>query len=85
MSDNADKEERKEYHPRSGQIAVKMKFITADQLKKALIEQVDDDLANRPHRFLGEILVENYWITLEQLDIILHELFRDDMRTQGKL
>ncbi len=85
MSDNADKEERKEYHPRSGQIAVKMKFITADQLKKALIEQVDDDLADRPHRFLGEILVENYWITLEQLDIILHELFRDDMRTQGKL
>ena len=85
MSDNADKEKKKEYHPRSGQIAVKMEFITSEQLKKALLEQIDDDLANRPHRFLGEILVENYWITLEQLDIILHELFRDDMRTQGKL
>jgi hypothetical protein len=85
MSENADKEEKKEYHPRSGQIAVKMKFITPEQLKEALIEQIDDDLAGRPHRFLGEILVKNNWITLEQLDIILHELFSDEMKARGKL
>ncbi len=75
----------KQYHPRSGQVAVEMDFINAEQLKNAVIEQIDDDLANRPHRFLGEILVDNCWITLEQLDIILHELFRVEMKTKGKL
>ncbi len=75
----------KQYHPRSGQVAVEMDFINVVQLKQALVEQVDDDLANRPHRFLGEILVDNCWISLEQLDIILHELFRAEMKTKGKL
>ncbi|MBI4682408.1 MAG: hypothetical protein HY757_04820 [Nitrospirae bacterium] len=74
-----------EYHPRSGQIAVELGFITVDQLKEALSEQIDDDVSHRPHRFLVEIFFANGWITREQIDIILDELFKDDMRSKGKL
>lgn len=71
--------------PRSGQVAVKLGFITPDQLKEALNEQVDDNLAGRDHRFLGEILCDRNWITLDQLDTLLHELFEEEMRAKGKL
>ncbi len=59
---------------RFGKIAVDMGFITAEQLKKAITEQVEDDLADKPHRYMGEILLENGWITKEQMDIVLKEL-----------
>lgn len=74
-----------EYRSRSGQIAVQLGFITVDQLKLAMNEQVDDDLTSRPHRFLLEILFDKGWITREQIDIILDEIFKDDMRLKGKL
>jgi hypothetical protein len=76
---------KKEYRPRSGQIAVELGFITAAQLKEAINEQLDDDLSHSSHRFLVEILLEKGWITREQVDIILDELFKDEMRSQGKL
>jgi hypothetical protein len=60
-------------------------FITLEQLKEAINEQIDDDLANRPHRFLGEILFAKEWITREQIDIILDELYKEEMRIKGKL
>jgi hypothetical protein len=85
MSDDFDKKPEKKYRPRSGQVAVKLGFITGEQLKEALNEQIDDDLANRPHRFLGEILLDRGWVTLEQIDIILDELFKEEMRIKGKL
>ncbi len=55
-------------------IAVDMEFVTAEQLKEAIIEQVEEDLADKPHRYTGEILLDNGWITKEQLDIVLKEL-----------
>ena len=76
---------KKEYRPRSGQIAVEMGFITPAQLKAAISEQLDDDLSHSSHRFLMEILLEKGWITREQVDIILDELFKDEMRNKGKL
>ena len=60
-------------------------FITLEQLKEAINEQIDDDLANRQHRFIGEILFAKEWITREQIDIILDELYKDEMRIKGKL
>lgn len=60
--------------PRFGAIAVELGYITSDQLKKALIEQVEDDLADRPHRLLGSILYENGWITFRQREEILDRL-----------
>lgn len=65
-----------EYCSRFGQIAVEMGFITIDQLKKALSEQVDDDVANRRHRLIGTILFEKDWITAQQIDVVLSELSR---------
>ncbi len=60
-----------EYSPQFGQIAVDMGFVTAMQLKEALVEQVEDDLSNKPHRFIGRILFEHGWITSEQINIVL--------------
>lgn len=76
---------QKEYYPRSGHVAVMLGFITMDQLKKAISQQIDDDLYNRPHRFLGEILLDNGWITHDELNIILDELYNEEMRAKGKL
>jgi len=76
---------KKEYRPRSGQIAVELGFITKAQLKEAINEQVDDDLNHSPHRFLVEILLDKGWVSREQVDIILDELYKDEMRSKGKL
>ncbi len=56
---------------RFGKIAVDMGFITGKQIKEALVEQVEDELADKPHRPIGKILLENGWITKEQTDIVL--------------
>lgn len=77
--------DEKKYQPRSGKIAVEMGFITKEQLKEAISEQIDDDIANRPHRFLVEILFNKGWIRLEQVDIVLDELFKEEMRSKGIL
>ncbi len=53
-----------------------MGFVTAKQLKEAVVEQVEDDIYNRSHRLIGEILLKNGWITDEQIDIVLNELFK---------
>ncbi len=66
----------KEHSPRCGEIAVGMGFITEEQLKEALVEQIDDKLDNHPHRFIGYILFENGCITNEQFDSILDALHK---------
>ncbi len=53
-----------------------MGFVTAEQLNEALAEQVHEDLSNKPHRSVGKILLENGWITDEQIDIALNGLFK---------
>ncbi len=61
---------------RFGKVAVDMEFITAEQLTEAITEQVEDDLADKPHRPIGEILLESGLITIEQIDIVLTELVK---------
>jgi len=56
-------------------IAVKKGFITSKQAKMALTEQLEDDLSNKDHRLVGTILLERGWITAQQIDIVLNELF----------
>jgi hypothetical protein len=60
---------------RFASIAVERGFITAEQAKAALAQQMDEDLANRPHRVLGAILMDKGWITPERIDVVLNELF----------
>jgi hypothetical protein len=58
-------------------------YITSDQLKKALIEQVEDDLADRPHRVLGSILYVNGWITFRQREEVLDRLLENSPTNAG--
>lgn len=64
-----------EYCRRFGQVAVERGFLTPERLKEALAEQVDDDLANRRHRLLGDILFEKNWMTASQIEAVLDETF----------
>lgn len=62
-----------EYCIRFGQVAVERGFITLGQLKEALAEQVDDDLANKRHRLLGDILLQKNYMTASQVEAVLNE------------
>lgn len=64
------------YCPRFGQIAVEMGFITKEQIKEGLAEQVNDDYAHKPHKLLSEILFGKGWITNKQILKVLSELSR---------
>ena len=64
------------YCKRFGQIAVERGYVTADQLKEALAEQVDDDVSGRPHRLLGTIFLEKDWMTAQQVELTMNEMFR---------
>ena len=76
MSNDIDKEISGKYCNRFGVIAVGKGFVTADQLKEALTDQADDNLSNRPHRLIGRIFFDRGWMTDEQIDIVLNELFK---------
>jgi hypothetical protein len=62
--------------PRFATIAVEKGFITAEQATAALAEQLGDDLAHKKHRLIGQILFEKAWITPNQIDMVLNEVFR---------
>ena len=59
---------------RFGSIAVYRKYVTLEQVQRALAEQMEDNVMRRAHRRLGKILVENKWITEEQMKSILDEM-----------
>ncbi len=56
-------------------IAVKKGFVTLEQAKAALGEQMDDDFAGKHHRLVGTILLEKDWMTPQQIELVLSELF----------
>lgn len=70
-SDNDMTGER--YH-RFGAIAVRKGFITLDDLKTAVLLQVEEDVHGRKHRLLGTILYDQGAISEEQIDAVLAEL-----------
>ena len=72
------KEISTEYNPRFGQISVKNGYVTPEQVKQALSEQLDDDLAGRPHRLLGQIMLEKSWMNAKQIKNVLTEMLRGD-------
>ncbi len=75
MEVNIYKNLSNQHSHRFGEIAVDMGFVTEEQLKEAMVEQVEDNLSNHQHRFIGYILFENGWITNEQFDSVLNILF----------
>jgi hypothetical protein len=57
-------------------IAVSKGFITAQQAEAALSVQSSEDRSNKRHRLVGNILFEKGWITPQQIDLVLNELFQ---------
>ncbi len=64
-----------QYCPQFGRIAVDLGFITEEQLKEATAQQVEEGLIYNRQRLIGNILSEHGWITDEQIDIVVFELF----------
>ncbi len=56
---------------RFGKIAVDMEYVTVKQLKEAIVEQVEEDLTDKPHRLIGRILFEHGWITRDQINFVV--------------
>ena len=59
---------------RFGSIAVYRRYVTLEQVQLALAKQMEDNIHGRGHRLLGDILLENNWITEEQVESILSEM-----------
>ena len=64
----------KKYCRRFGQIAADMGFVTAEQVKEALTEQLNDNISNKRHRLIGEIMFMKGWMNKKQIDAVLKEL-----------
>ncbi len=63
-----------EFSSKFGKAAVNMGFVAEKQLNEAYVEQIEDDFCNKPHRFIGDILLENRLITHKEIYIVLNEL-----------
>lgn len=59
---------------RFGAVAVRKGFVTIDEMKAAIMEQIDDNVSGREHRLLGGILFSRGLITERQIETVLLEL-----------
>ena len=64
------------YEKRFGTISVEKGFITQQQLVEALNNQVVEETKNGKHLFIGEILLDLNYMTLEQIEEVLVALIR---------
>jgi hypothetical protein len=76
MKNDFDIKPSVKYSHRFGKIAVDKGFVTAEQVKEALTEQIDNDMNNRRHMLIGEIMLMKGWINIKQLEIVLNELYK---------
>jgi len=59
---------------RFGAIAIEKGFITKEQLIDALSTQVEEEVEQGAHRFIGSILIEKKAINAQQLGAVCMEL-----------
>ncbi len=71
------------YCSRFGTIAIELGFLTREQLLQGLEEQSYDDLHGRPHRVIGAICFSHGWMTPEQIDRVLNQLFQQRRECKG--
>jgi signal transduction histidine kinase len=71
MDNTSNKTDSVKEDPRFGTIAVGLGFITEEQLKIALNEQIENNLSKKPHNNIGNILLKRGWITYDQIIQIL--------------
>ena len=77
MANDTRKRVSEKYCPRFGHIAVAMGLINEEQLKQALCCQVDDQMADKEHRLLGEVLFDLDFLSSDQIDRVLNRLFQE--------
>ncbi len=79
MNSESDKDLEEKYALRFGQIATGMGFVTSEQVREALDEQMSNSLSARlrPRKLIGEILFEKGWMTLKQIEAVLAEIFKE--------
>lgn len=78
MGNDIDRELSGKYCVRFAELAVKRGYVTSEQVKEAMSEQLDDDLNNRPHRLIGRILMDRGWMSPLQIEAVLNELFKSE-------
>jgi len=73
---NNYRDDYREYAMRFGEIAVMKGFITPSQMEEAYSDQVSSYPSSfqKPHKFIGEIILEKGWMTFEQVRIVLEAL-----------
>lgn len=71
------------YCVRFGKLAVEMGFISRNQLFWAMELQIKDDLSNKSHKVIGQILFEQGWMTPQQIDQVLNRLF-ESRKAEGE-
>ena len=52
-------------------------MVTEKQLNEAYVEQIEDDFSNKPHRFIGKILIDNRLMTYVEIYIVLKEFLKE--------
>lgn len=85
MGTNRRSDDLVEFTRRFGMIAVDRGYVTPKQLKDALAEQVDDDLACRPHRLLGMIFFEKNLMNPNQIEQVVDEVVRDKIKPNSAI
>ncbi len=73
MSDKPGRIEH--FEKQFGIIAIEKGFITAENLIDALRIQVKEDVQYKTHRLIGEILMDENYITADQIQEVLNSIF----------
>ena len=76
MAVNSKRIERDER--RFGSIAIDKGFISLDDLIKALVLQVQEEILKGTHRLIGEILFDLNIMTAIQIEEVLKEMFEHE-------
>jgi hypothetical protein len=73
MADKPGKIEH--YEKQFGIIAIEKGYISADNLIETLKLQVEEEIENKTHRLIGEILLDKGYITPTQIQDVLDGIF----------
>ena len=64
------------YDKRFGNIAIEKGFIVLEELSEALKLQIMEEVEEGSHRLMGEVLFDLEYITVEQIEEVLSELYQ---------
>jgi len=61
----------KHFEKRFGMVAVEKGFVTAEQVVEAIEIQVEENMAQKKHRFIGTVLVDQGYMRHSQIQEVL--------------